>query len=75
MKTVKLTLTKDNKVVEYFFDLEKSTYRSYSVSEDDGIKNEIVSEEGVLGNDANRQIIANRLHYILLASFKEAGLS
>ena len=71
MKTLKLTLTKDNKLIEYDFDLEKGTYKSYSVIDENGTLNKVVSEDGVLGNDANRQMIAKRLHYVLLASLKE----
>ena len=71
MKTVRVSLTKDDKIIEYFFDLENNTYKSYSMCDENGTQKMTISEEGPLGDAANRQTIANRIHFVLLATLKE----
>lgn len=72
MKTARVTLSTDEKEIEYLLDLEKQVYRSSSYKMTEGIRSdEVISEEGPLGDQSNKQMIVNRIHYVLLATLSQ----
>lgn len=74
MTNVKICLSKNDKQIEYYFDLDEQTYRSSStIINDNGEHITEISEEGEIGNDANRLMMAKRIYYVLLETLKHRG--
>lgn len=74
MTNVKICLSKNDKQIEYYFDLDEQTYRSSSTTiNDNGEHITEISEEGEIGNDTNRLMMAKRIYYVLLETLKHRG--
>jgi hypothetical protein len=68
MRKVLVTLKSEEKSIEYFMDLDTSTFESALT---DAAGNKTVVQTGTIGqSDAERQDLALRMYHILLAALR-----